>query len=243
MTRPEVLHSIATRIVLASIIVALPTSVSIAETIEFVATIDSAQALGCIGESSAGTGSATYSLDTDTGQVDYFIEVSNASSQETAAHIHGPAIPCEFEDILVILPPGSPKVGFYVLDPDEMQDMLAGLHFSLFHTQMWPQGELRGQILPVSTEEPFIRGDCNGDSGLDIADAITGLGILFSGDTPSLCESACDANDDDAFDIADQIHLLAGLFSSGPAPTAPYPTCGPDPTPDLLPCFIHAACP
>ncbi|PCJ10830.1 MAG: hypothetical protein COB10_10705, partial [Planctomycetota bacterium] len=59
----------------------------------------------------------------------------------------------------------------------------------------------------------FSRGDCNVDNSLDIADAILGLGILFSGAGPAACDDACDVNDDGSIDIGDPISLLANLFN------------------------------
>ncbi|MEM7262756.1 MAG: dockerin type I repeat-containing protein, partial [Planctomycetota bacterium] len=94
-------------------------------------------------------------------------------------------------------------------------------------------------ILDSPTEPEFIRPDCNGDGGLDIADAIALLNFLFGGGTIT-CEDACDANDDGALNIGDAITILNALFAGGgvPAPT----DCGPDPTDDALGCEI-SPCP
>lgn len=83
----------------------------------------------------------------------------------------------------------------------------------------------------------FIRGDCNGDAGYDIADAVAGLNTLFSGGGPVGCEDACDANDDGSFDIADMVYILASLFSGGALPASPHPACGTDDTDDLSTCL------
>ncbi|MGE4619117.1 MAG: hypothetical protein AAEJ04_04830 [Planctomycetota bacterium] len=85
------------------------------------------------------------------------------------------------------------------------------------------------------SQSSFNRGDCNSDNSTDIADAILGLGILFSGDGPPICEDACDVNDDGNLDIGDPIYLLANLFSSGNNPPPPN-SCGTDPTSDSLTC-------
>ncbi len=74
----------------------------------------------------------------------------------------------------------------------------------------------------------FIRGDANSDGGIDIADPIAILGVLFSAEDPATCATALDANGDGGFDIADAIFLLSFLFSAGPAPTEPYPDAGGD---------------
>ena len=77
--------------------------------------------------------------------------------------------------------------------------------------------------------------DANADGAVDIADAIAALAYLFTSG-PASCLSALDANDDGAADIADPISVLGYLFSGGTAPSAPFPGCGSDPTPDALDC-------
>ncbi|MFN0057200.1 MAG: FG-GAP-like repeat-containing protein [Planctomycetota bacterium] len=83
----------------------------------------------------------------------------------------------------------------------------------------------------------FDRGDCNLDSGFNIADAIFLLNVLFGGGTPPGCADACDTNDDGLLDVADPVALLGTLFSAaGPLPS-PYTVCGEDPTPDVIDCL------
>ncbi|MGE3167205.1 MAG: PKD domain-containing protein, partial [Planctomycetota bacterium] len=100
------------------------------------------------------------------------------------------------------------------------------------------------QTIEVTTALPrFRRGDANGDATLNIADAISVLGYLFSGGAGPSCLDVADCNDDGAVDIADAITLLGYLFSGGPAPPAPGPfDCGPDPTTDGLPCGGQPGC-
>ena len=90
---------------------------------------------------------------------------------------------------------------------------------------------------------PYLRGDSNGDGQVNLADAISILGELFSGGTPGPCEAAGDVNDDGTKNVADPISLLGFLFSGEAAPTAPFPLCGLDPTPDMLPCSSNPLCP
>ncbi len=102
------------------------------------------------------------------------------------------------------------------------------------------RGELDPRAAPV-----FLRGDCNSDGLVDVADAnwMTAIGIL-DGPFPQ-CHTACDANDDGSANIADGVYVLEYLFEDGPAPRPPFPFCGPDPTADLidsyalLPCRSH----
>ena len=89
----------------------------------------------------------------------------------------------------------------------------------------------------VGTPDPlFIRGDVNGDTSVNVADAISILEYLFSGAATPDCLSSLDINDSAAVNIADAIHLLGFLFSGGLPPELPYPDPGVDPTPDALPC-------
>lgn len=100
-----------------------------------------------------------------------------------------------------------------------------------------------GNLVPDECEQ-FLRGDCNLDGTVNVADAVTGLGVLFLG-TASACLDGCDNNDDGAHDIADPIYLVSFLFNPGsPAPQPPYPNCGPDgnDTDTLAPC-ASASCP
>jgi hypothetical protein len=91
----------------------------------------------------------------------------------------------------------------------------------------------------------FIRGECNGDTMVDIADAIFLLAYLFpSGPPPALpCVDACDANDDASLNIADAVALLAALFGAPTIPLPPPSVCGVDPIPDALDCGNAPACP
>ena len=89
---------------------------------------------------------------------------------------------------------------------------------------------------------PFIRSDADADGATNLADAIAILDYLFIGGTIP-CNDAADIDDDGALDLSDPIVLLGYLFSNTPAPPAPFPDCGIDPTPDALDCDSFAACP
>ncbi|MGA1535200.1 MAG: hypothetical protein ACO4B4_11945 [Planctomycetota bacterium] len=90
---------------------------------------------------------------------------------------------------------------------------------------------------------PFIRGDINQTGGVDISDAVNGLGILFSGGAPSSCPKSLDVNADGATNIADPISLLTYLFAGGPPPAAPFPLCGLEPATTAPDCATFSACP
>ncbi|HLU47509.1 MAG TPA: hypothetical protein VK116_05470 [Planctomycetota bacterium] len=87
----------------------------------------------------------------------------------------------------------------------------------------------------------FLRGDCNFNSTVNVADAAALVSHLFlegplSFEAP--CEDACDANDDGQLAVNDVAFLLQWLFVVGsPAPPAPGPVNpGVDPTADNLTC-------
>jgi len=91
--------------------------------------------------------------------------------------------------------------------------------------------------ITFSSSPTFKRGDCNGDNGVGIADAIFGLNYMFAGGAVPNCLKACDFDDAGNVNLADAINLLNFLFLPGQTPPAmPFPDPGPDPTPDGLPC-------
>ncbi|MBN1417484.1 MAG: hypothetical protein JXP34_01835 [Planctomycetes bacterium] len=93
--------------------------------------------------------------------------------------------------------------------------------------------------LDLTTQDvPFIRGDANGDGRIDIGDAISILGTLFSS-RPSTCLDAIDADDSGDLVITDGIYILNYLYVEGPTPPAPFPEAGPDPTDDDLSCVAY----
>ena len=83
----------------------------------------------------------------------------------------------------------------------------------------------------------LLRGDANGDGVVNIADAIRALGYLFGSESLP-CFEAVDTNDDGQLNVADPIALLTWMFTPGsPAPAAPFPACGEDPSPGPLDCL------
>jgi hypothetical protein len=103
--------------------------------------------------------------------------------------------------------------------------------------------ELAGNTLLVSGREsralfqvflfpagpPFIRGDFDRNSQVNITDAVGMADYLFrSGPAPE-CPDAADSNDDGTLDVSDPLFLLIHLFLQGTLP-APSPEPGQDPT-------------
>ncbi|MGE4618717.1 MAG: hypothetical protein AAEJ04_02795 [Planctomycetota bacterium] len=95
------------------------------------------------------------------------------------------------------------------------------------------------EIIPVPA---FLRGDCNTDTLVDLADAATVIASQFQGYEVG-CLDSCDANDDSIINLADSVFLLNFLFKFGPTMPDPGPfTAGPDPTADDLDCALPASC-
>ena len=88
----------------------------------------------------------------------------------------------------------------------------------------------------------FVRGDTNADGDRNVTDAVFVLEHLFGGGTEPPCAKSADANDSGRVDITDAVHVLNFLFADGPPPPAPFPECGPDPTPDDLTCLSFEGC-
>ena len=88
----------------------------------------------------------------------------------------------------------------------------------------------------VSSVQPFIRGNSNGDENVDLADAIYLLNYLFAGGRGLDCRDAADINDDGSVNLSDPVALLNYLFSAGDPPPPPFPEAGLDPTRDVLTC-------
>ncbi len=89
---------------------------------------------------------------------------------------------------------------------------------------------------PGLTTPEFVRGDVNGDLGVNITDAINILAYLFQGGADPTCLDAADVNDDGAVNLTDAVALLNYLFRGESAPAAPYPEQGVDTTADDLLC-------
>ena len=83
----------------------------------------------------------------------------------------------------------------------------------------------RYAIEAVVPPPPFLRGDCNEDGELNIADAVCSLDWLFGGGDAPACVGLLDVNADNNTDISDATSVLNYLFVGGPPPTAPFPAC------------------
>ena len=102
---------------------------------------------------SPSTGVGFFVFDKDNLNLCYRISYTPLTSNEIAAHIHGPAAPGVNAAILHPISPtpspfGSPKHGCVVLTKDEAKSLAKGLLYFNVHSTDFPNGESRGQILP-----------------------------------------------------------------------------------------------
>ena len=81
---------------------------------------------------------------------------------------------------------------------------------------------------------PFVRGNINGDSRVDVADPVYLVSGLFRRGAGFPCEDAADVNDDGLIDSSDAVYSINYLFGipGGPPPPPPFAECGTDPTDD-----------
>lgn len=87
----------------------------------------------------------------------------------------------------------------------------------------------------VLDEPTFVRGDCNEDGFVDIADGVEVARVVFQGAAVA-CRDACDANDDGGVDVSDVLFVLTVALGSGASFPPPGLEPGIDPTPDSLDC-------
>ena len=99
---------------------------------------------------SAGTGTLTATLNTETNELTYHIEFSGLTGPVAAAHFHGPAAAgANAKPQLPIKgsPISSPIDGKATLTAEQAKDLLDGKWYFNLHTAANPGGEIRGQIM------------------------------------------------------------------------------------------------
>ncbi len=101
-------------------------------------------------KNSAGTGTLTATLDTQTNEFTYHVVFSGLTGPVVAAHFHGPAAEgANAKPQLPIKgsPFTSPIAGNATLTPEQAKDLLDGKWYLNLHTSANPGGEVRGQVL------------------------------------------------------------------------------------------------
>jgi len=85
------------------------------------------------------------------GRLCYAISFTRLSTAEVAAHIHGPAAPGASANVLFALTPaGNPKNGCAgPLSATDKKNLKKGLLYLNIHSAKFPNGEIRGQVVPA----------------------------------------------------------------------------------------------
>jgi hypothetical protein len=99
---------------------------------------------------SAGTGTLTATLDTETNQFKYHVEFSGLTGPVVAAHFHGPAAAganAKPQLPIKTSPITSPIDGTATLTAEQAKELVDGKWYFNLHTSANPGGEIRGQIL------------------------------------------------------------------------------------------------
>ncbi|MCO6453692.1 MAG: CHRD domain-containing protein [Pirellulaceae bacterium] len=101
---------------------------------------------------SPATGTATITLDTHTGDFTWDVSYTPLQGVFTVAHFHGPApqglnAPVEVPITATVNPVTRTAVGAAVLSAEQITDLLAGQWYLNIHTNLFPGGEIRGQVL------------------------------------------------------------------------------------------------
>ena len=64
----------------------------------------------------------------------------------------------------------------------------------------------------------YVCGDADGNSSVDISDAVTLIAYIFGGGPAPTPVAAGDSDCSNSVDISDAVYLIAYIFSGGPAP-------------------------
>jgi len=123
----------------------------------FQASMDGSQVV--LPTASPAVGFGCFTLNPDS-TLDYQVSYIGLLGVETSAHIHGPAPAGVNAGVQFAFGLGTPKVGtFGPLTGPQIDDLMNGLYYVQIHTDLYPGGEIRGQILAsgspctVATEE------------------------------------------------------------------------------------------
>ncbi len=135
-------------------------AVSQAQLVNLTATLSGAQETPPTPSTATGTGCFTF--DTTTNTVTWNVQFSGLLAAQTAAHLHQGA-PGVAGPVIVPIPNGSPSTGSASLTPAQAASLLAGNFYVNIHTNAFPGGEIRGQMLVTPAPTLICFGD--GSSG------------------------------------------------------------------------------
>lgn len=96
---------------------------------------------------STARGEAKFLINTQNNTLQFEIKVQGLNGVETGAHIHGPATTTQNAGVLFTLPTGTIKIGTWNYSESQEADILAGRTYVNVHSDKFPNGEIRGQIM------------------------------------------------------------------------------------------------
>ena len=97
-----------------------------------------------------GAGAINVSFDRNTRVLSYAINYANLTGPLQGAHCHGPATPGLNAPVTVNLPvTAAPMNGTVVLNDLQATELMQGRWYVNLHTAAFPDGEIRGQLMPL----------------------------------------------------------------------------------------------
>ena len=106
---------------------------------------------------------------------------TDLSAPASALHIHGPAAPGTNAGVVISLAPylfsapdparGGIIFGQVPIPTNEVANLLAGLHYINIHTTNNPDGEIRGQLIPILNQAPVVA--CPAPTAVECGGAIS----------------------------------------------------------------------
>ena len=94
---------------------------------------------------SAATGTAEVTLDTEAKTVSWIYTHVGLSGDMTASHIHGPATATETAGPVIDTTTETME-GTAAITDEQAAELIAGMYYLNVHTEMYPDGEIRGQL-------------------------------------------------------------------------------------------------
>ncbi|MCC6675595.1 MAG: CHRD domain-containing protein [Phycisphaerales bacterium] len=150
---------------------------------------------------SAGAGFGLVSIDKAADMLSWDVRFQGLLGPQTAAHIHGFALPGVSAGVLNPIPNGSPSRGTWAYAAGQEAGILEGRTYFNVHTTVFGGGEIRGQINFASLL-PSCPADLNCDGLVDFADYLEFLNLYDAGDL------RVDYNGDGLVDFADYLEFL-----------------------------------
>lgn len=104
---------------------------------------------------SPATGFGSVLLSDDQSSINVSLNFSGLLAAQTAAHIHGPAAPGVNGPVVFPLPLGQVSNAVFAITPAQAASLMNELFYFNVHSQQFPGGEIRGQILAVPEPAPW----------------------------------------------------------------------------------------